>query len=186
MLSGAALIALITAATAIVGSFVTWRIAKRTSSGAIDTSQASDLWAEGGAIRGELRADLASTKTALQQAATAVSALNEELRLSREKTDAALEESRLSRQETRELKVQITELKAQMTELHKTQMNALNEVKTHNTLSIGGMADNAESRRILNVPKDERTEHEREHLRTAPDRLPDDLAASQEGDNDGS
>lgn len=186
MLSGAALIALITAITAIVGSFVTWRIAKRTSSGAIDTSQASDLWAEGGAIRGELRADLASTKTALQQAASAVTALNEELRLSREKTDAAVEEIRLSRQETRALKAQITKLTAQINDLHRAQMEALSEVKTYNTLTLGAMADNAESRRILAVPKAERTEHEREHLRTAPERLSDDLAASQEGDDHGS
>jgi len=187
----AILIAAFTAVAMIVGSFVTWRIAKRTSSGAIDTSQASDLWAEGGKIRSELRVDLTATKqqledtsAALREAVAAITALNEEIRRSREETEAAREEYRLSRQETRELKTQITELTAQITELHRTQVTALAEVSTHNSLTLGGMADNDETRRILAVPKADRTPHEEDHLRTAPERLPDNLAASQGSDDE--
>jgi len=192
------IIAAFTLVTALVGSWVTWKVSKRNASGAIDTSVAADLWAEGGKIRGELRTDLADTKTALGEAVEAVKSLNDELRLSREKTDAALEESRLSRQETRELKTQIAQLTEQITELHRAQIDALtaqttklteqtgavcDEVKTKNGLTLGGLADNAESRRILAIPEGERTAHEREHLRTASDRLPDDLAASQKDDD---
>jgi len=188
----AILIALITAVTAVVGSFVTWKISKRNTSGAIDTSVAADLWAEGGKIRGELRTDLAETKqkledtnTALREAVAVVTALNDEIRLSRE--------------ETRELKGQIAALTAQVTELHRSQVKALrnqsglkeqtadlhNEVKTQNSLSLGGLADNAETRRILAIPPEARTRHEQAHLDTATDRLPPDLAAWQPGDEEG-
>ncbi|MGI8624181.1 MAG: hypothetical protein ACR2NB_12020 [Solirubrobacteraceae bacterium] len=193
------LIAVLTAVVALIGTAATYWLGRRNTSGAIDTSVAADLWNEGGKIRAELRTDLADTKSALTAATTAVTALNDELRLSREKTDAALEESRLSRQETRELKAQIVELTTQITELHRAQIDALtaqttklteqtsavsNEVKTKNGITLGGLADNAETRRILAISEAERTEHEREHLRTAADRLPDDLAADQTKDTE--
>jgi sRNA-binding protein len=178
------IIAALTAVVALVGSLVTWMISKRNASGAIDTSVAADLWAEGGKIRGELRTDLADTKAALTAAAAAVTELKDEIRLSREETAAAREESRLSREETREMKAHITSLTAQISELHRTQIEALNEVKTGNTLTIGGMADNAESRRIMEVPKAARTSHEADHLDTATDRLPSDLAADQTQDKE--
>lgn len=169
---------------AVIGAFITLKISKRNSSGAINTSDATDLWEEGGNIRKELREDLSTTKEALTAAVTAVNALNEELRLSRDKTEAALEESRLSRKETGELKTQITELTAQIADLHRTSLEALTQVKTNNTLTLGGMADNAESRRIMDVPRSDRTPHERDHLDSASDRLPDDLAADQTKDKE--
>lgn len=192
------LIAVLTAVTAVIGSFVTWKISKRNTSGAIDTSVAADLWAEGGQIRGELRTDLAETKkqleatnTSLREAVAAVSALNDDIRLSREETTVA-------REETRELKVQITKLTAQITQLHAAQLEALhrqtglqaqavelhNEVQTKNSLTLGGLADNAETRRILTIPEEKRTKHEQDHLDTASERLPPDLAAPQERDKD--
>lgn len=116
---------------AVIGSFVTWKISQRNTSGAIDTSVAADLWEEGGKIRGELRTDLAETKAALVDAVAAVTALNDELRLSREKTEAALEEIRQSHQATRELKAQITALTAQITELQRTALEALTNTKTN-------------------------------------------------------
>lgn len=183
-MSSTLLIAALTAAVALVGSFVTWKVSKRNASGAIDTSVAADLWAEGGKIRGELRTDLAETKAALTLAATAVTELKDEIRLSREETAAAREEGRLSREETREMKAQITDLTAQISELHRTQVEALKEVKTGNALTIGGMADNAESRRIMGILKGDRTAHEIDHLDTASDRLPDNLAANQEKDKE--
>jgi len=180
-------IAVLTAVTAVIGSFVTWKIAKRNASGAIDTSVAADLWAEGGKIRTELRTDLADTKqkleetnTALRSAVAAVSALNDEIRAARERADC----------ERVELREQISALTAQVTELSRAQTaqttnlsarttDLHNEVKTSNGLTIGGLADNTETRRILAVPSHLRTAAELEHLRSAPDRLPPDLAARQ-------
>jgi len=193
------LIALITAFAAVIGSFVTWKISKRNASGAIDTSVAADLWAEGGKIRGELRTDLAETKekleetnTALREAVAAVSALNDDIRLSRKETEAALEESRLSRKEGHERATQITALTAQVAQLLRNQSgisqqatDLCNEVKTKNSLSLGGLADNTETRRILAIPPEDRTRHEQDHLDTATDRLPADLAAWQPGDEEG-
>ncbi len=191
MTTATALIGVLTVLMAGVGSWVTWKISKRNASGAIDTSVAADLWAEGGKIRGELRVDLTETKkqladtsAALREAVAAITALNDEIRLSREQTAEAQEEHRLSRMETKELKLHITELTGQITELHRAQLEALREVKTGNTLTLGGLADNVESRRIMDVPEGDRTDHEQEHLRTAADRLPPDLAARQPDDND--
>ncbi len=188
-MTATALIGALTVLMAGVGSWVTWKISKRNASGAIDTSVAADLWAEGGKIRGELRVDLTETKkqledtsAALREAVAAITALNEEIRLSRQQTEAAREEHRLSRQETKDLKLHITQLTGQITELHRTQIEALREVKTGNTLTIGGMADNAESRRIMNVPHEDRTPTERDHLDTASDRLSPDVAADQTKD----
>lgn len=192
------IIAAFTVVTALVGSWVTWKISKRNTSGAIDTSVAADLWAEGGKIRGELRTDLAETKKklddttdALREAATAITDLNTEIRESREETAAALEESRLSRQETRELKEQIKALTSQITELHKAQLEAMKaqtesiaektdavkkEVKTKNGNTLGELADHAETRRVLQIPEGERTDAERAHLDVIPDLLDEDLA----------
>ncbi len=124
---------------------------------------------------------------ALREAVAAITALNNEIRLSREEAEA-------SRRETRGLKSQIAALTAQVTELHAAQIHALkdqttqlteqttavsDEVRTKNGITLGGLADNTETRRILDIPEGDRTEHEREHLRTASERLPDDLAADQ-------
>ncbi len=163
--------------TACLGSFVTWKIAKRNASGAIDTSVASDLWAEGGQIRTELRAELAETKEALKDALKAVLELRDEIRLSRQQTDDA-------REETLELKKHLVSLTEQIINLKETQTEALKEVKTGNTLTIAELADNAETRRILDILKKDRTAKETEHLNTASDRLPDDLAADQTKDKE--
>ncbi len=171
------IIALLGFVSACIGSYATWKISKRTASGDVAASTASDLWAEGGQIRTELRAELTETKTALKEAATAVTELKDEIRLSRQETHDA-------REETQQLKSQISALTEQITELHGMQMEALKEVKTGNTLTIAGLADNAETRRILAVPKEKRTEKEREHLKTAPDRLPDDQAVDQTEDKE--
>ncbi|HEV8177408.1 MAG TPA: hypothetical protein VGP44_06920, partial [Gemmatimonadales bacterium] len=53
------------------------------------------------------------------------------------------------------------------------------EVKTANALTIGALADNIESRRILDIPEADRTEVEKEHLASAGDRLPDSQRAKK-------
>ncbi len=171
------IIALLATIAACIGSYMTWKISKRNASGAIDTSVASDLWAEGGQIRTELRTELTETKTALREASKAVTELKDEIRLSRQETHDA-------RAEALELKKQLNMLTQQITELHRTQMEALKEIKTGNTLTLAELADNIESRRIMALPKKDRTDMETAHLDTASERLSDDLAADQTNDKE--
>lgn len=163
-------------AAAITG-YVTWMIAKRSSSGAIDTSEAAKLWDEGTGMRQELRKEVIELKAQLITAIAAITALNHEITSSRQETEAAREETRKSRAETRVLMAQIEALHAETT-------NVLDEVKTSNALTIGALADNTESRRILEIPSRDRTDQEKMHLDTASDRIPDDKRASQNGDHD--
>lgn len=156
---------------ALVSGVVAWTIARRTSSGKIDTSQAATLWDEGTIMRKELRDEVVTLKTQLTEAIKAVTTLNMEITHSRQETEAAREETRKSREETRILMAQIAAL-------HVETKNVLTEVQTSNALSIGALADNIESRRILDIPIDERTEQEKIHLATAKDRLPADLRAT--------
>jgi len=162
------IIAAFAAITAVIGSIVTWRVARRHTSGEIDTSEAADLWAEGGKIRSELREELKETKAALREAANAVIGLRDEIRLSRQETTDA-------RNEALKLQVQLAGLVREVAELHLA-------IKTGNILTIGGLADNAESRRIMALPKEDRTESETEHLDTAGERLPPNQAADQSKD----
>lgn len=148
---GLVLVSLITGA-------VTWMVARRTKSGKIDTSEASQLWDEGTAMRVELRVQVATLQEKLAEAIKAVSALNEEIRMSRSETASAQEETRLSR-------IEIRRLMAKLNDLHE-------EVKTSNALTIGALADNTETRRILEIPREERTDVEKQHLATANQRLP--------------
>ncbi|MEJ7783181.1 MAG: hypothetical protein WKF96_00160 [Solirubrobacteraceae bacterium] len=99
------LIAALTPLVALFGAYLTYKLGKRKNSGAIDTSEAAELWTEGKAIREDLRTDLADTKQALVEAVAAITALNEEIRLSRE--------------ETRGLRKQIVELTDRTADLHK-------------------------------------------------------------------
>lgn len=169
---GAAIVgALAVIVGAVITGVVTWSVARRTKSGKIDTSEAATLWDEGTKMRGELRDELVSTKEQLGKAITAITALNEEIRRSRAETEASREETRLSRAETRKLMLQID--------------NVHDEIKTANALTIGALADNTETRRILEIPKEERTEAENQHVATAGDRiderhLPDIPPADQE------
>ncbi len=173
------IIGALAAIAAVIGSFVTWKISKRNTSGSIDTSEASDLWAEGSQLRAELRTELTETKAALHTAAEAITELKDEIRLSREETHGA-------RTEALELRIHIAALTEQITELHKTQMEALKEVKTGNTLTLAGLADNAETRRIMEIPKKDRTNTEQGHLDTALERLSVDQAADQTDDKEAS
>lgn len=151
---------------AMVGSLVTWLISRRTKSGKIDTSEAATLWDEGTKMRLELRKEVTSLKSQLSEAITAVTELNQEIKAARLEAERAREETRQSRAETRELLHQIEILHEGQVELH-------DEVKTHNALTMGALADNQETRRILDVPKEDRTPVEFEHLASVGERQPE-------------
>lgn len=186
MLDASTIAPLAVVLAAAVTGFVAWTVAKRTTSGSIDTSEAATLWDEGTIMRKELReqvttlrAESADLKTQLTIAVAAVTSLNDEIRRSRQETEAAREETRLSREETRKLMSQIESLHQETKGVLIETSHVLDEVKTSNALSIGALADNTESRRILEITPSERTSQENEHLATAHDRLPDELRADQ-------
>lgn len=144
---------------AAVTGYVTWLVASRAKSGKIDTSEAATLWQEGTTMRKELRDEVTSLKTQLTAAITAITDLNREIKASRAETERSREETRKSRAETRRLMAQIEELHG--------------EVKTSNALTMGALADNQETRRILLLPKEERTPVEFEHLASVGERQPE-------------
>lgn len=164
------IIAIIAALGAASAGYFGYKLAKRNTSGAIDTSDAAKLWDEGTSMRGELRTEVITLRAQLKEAIDAIKDLNTEIRRSRQETEAAREETRKSREETRILMSQIESLHVETKEMH-------DEVKTSNALTIGALADNQESRRILAIPETERTATEKEHLSTASDRLPDSTRA---------
>jgi chromosome segregation ATPase len=140
------------AVVALITGLFGWKIAKRTNSGKVDTTTAETLWTEGTNMRVELRAEVADLKKQLVDAATAISELTKEIRQSRSETEDARKEIRL--------------LVQQISNVH-------DEVKTSNALTIGALMDNQETRRILEIPKGERSDAENEHVATASDRMPE-------------
>ena len=167
---------------AAVSGLVAWKIARRSTSGAIDTSEAATLWDEGTVMRQELRAEVALLKTQLIEAVAAITALNTDVALSRKETAAAREETQQSRAETLQLMKQIAGLHADTKNVLQDTKHVLQEVKTSNGSTIGALADNGESRRIMEVPEGNRTVAERQHLRSA--RLPDDVRAKHDETED--
>lgn len=150
---------------AIVTGIFSWLVARgdlsvkmNAQSGKIDTSEAAKLWDEGTNMRVELREEVLSLKSQLRESNSTMKELTREIRISRDETERAQEEARKSREETRTLMAQIAELH--------------NEVKTSNALTIGNLADNAETRRILLVPEGERSSVEKEHIDSANERQP--------------
>ena len=139
---------------ALISGVIAWLIARRTASGRVDTTEATTLWVEGTAMRVELRNEVSNLRAQLIEAVQAITDLNREIRQSRDETARSREETRLSREETRALMKQIAAI-------HQ-------EVKTSNALTIGALADQAESRRILSLPVMDRSEAETEHLKHVP------------------
>lgn len=146
-------------AVALISGLFTLLVARRTKSGKIDTSEAASLWVEGNAMRKELRDEVVFLKGELKDAITAINNLNTEIRKSRAET-AKLREDNLRQNG------EMQKLLNHIEELHK-------DVRTSNSLSIGALADNAETRRILQIPKEERTYMEKLHLATAHERVPE-------------
>lgn len=50
----------------VIGPIITWKIAKRNTSGSIDTSEAATLWAESNEMRKELRDEVVTLRTELK------------------------------------------------------------------------------------------------------------------------
>jgi len=149
---------------ALVTAAGTWLVARRTTSGRIDTTEAATLWDEGTQMRLELRNEVLSLKLQLTEAIAAITSLNHEIKASRAETEYARSETRRSREETRMSRAETRELMMQIEELH-------GEVKTGNALTMGQLADNTETRRILELSKEDRSVLEAEHLATAGARM---------------
>ena len=165
---------------AVITGLVAWKAAKRQNttdehqhSGTIDTSEAASLWQEGASLRDNLTqqvvtltstvvglrvqlidtsSQLTSTSTHLAEASTQITRLLHDLEASNVAADLAREETRRAREE-------ISQLRGAIKDVH-------DEVKTGNALTMGALADNAESRRIALIPDAERTHAEHEHIDT--------------------
>lgn len=148
----AIIVAIIAATVAVGGPLVTWRIAKRQHSGAINTSDAVQLWTESATMRSDLRTEIVGLRAQLVEASKNITNLLAQIATSNAATASAREETRQSRLETAQLRLDILSVHA--------------EVKTGNALTMGALADNAESRRISRIPRDRRTDSENEHINT--------------------
>lgn len=144
---------------AVVTGLVTWAVARRAKSGKVNTTEAAKLWDEGTTMRQELRIQVSVLEKQITALTANIVTLNQAIESARNETEAARYETRQSRAETRVLMRQIDALHG--------------EVKTNNTLTIAALADNQETRRILLVPKDERTPVEFQHLSTVNERQPE-------------
>lgn len=168
-------------------AYLAARSAKRTNSGNIQTSTAADLWEQSSEMNKSLFSQL--TNTQVQLAATQIQLRDTSVELrdtTRQLTsasnqivdlihkvdlsDTAREASDLSRQEAHEdarkardevasLRIQIKMVRGQVEAVHE-------EIKTGNALTLGALADNAESRRIAIIPNKDRTEAEHAHIDT--------------------
>jgi hypothetical protein len=133
-----------------IAAFVTWKVAKRNTSGTIDTSEAASLWTESTTIRNELRVEIIGLREQLKEATRSISDLMAQIRAGNEATAAAREETRLSRAETATLRLEVAAVH--------------DEVRTNNSQTMGALADNQETRRIAGIPEGDRTETERGHI----------------------
>lgn len=84
-------------------AFVGWRIAKRQTSGSVNTSEAASLWAESQAMRQELRAEVVASRNE-------VSSLRIELAEVRSALTAVRAEADHYRQESQALQARISVL----------------------------------------------------------------------------
>lgn len=75
------LVASLGAIGVILTALVTWLIAKRLNSGRIDTTEADTLWAEGKAMRYELRAETITLRADIAQMHREATALRTEMRI---------------------------------------------------------------------------------------------------------
>lgn len=139
--------------TATVTGLVSWAVARRRSSGTIATSDAASLWTESTQMRQDLRREVEGLRRELRETVDKLDAAIAQLVIANEAAAAAREETRIARDETAALREEIK--------------NIHDEVRTSNALTMGAMADNQESRRILAIPTEQRTDAEVEHLETA-------------------
>jgi peptidoglycan hydrolase CwlO-like protein len=89
-----------------VSSFVTWAIAKRSTSGSISTSDAASLWAESNALRKEYRDRAETLEKQLEEVNSKLQTMTDELTKLRGSSTIMVKK-------IEELKVIIAELKAE-------------------------------------------------------------------------
>lgn len=153
------LIAVIGFVAAIITGLVSWAVARRRNSGNIDTSDAASLWTESTQMRKDLRNEVDGLRKELKEAGMKfdaavlqINGLLREIAFANTAIANAREETRTAREETAQLRAVINDVHA--------------EVKTYNALTMGVLADNQESRRIMAIPPELRTPGETEHLNT--------------------
>jgi hypothetical protein len=96
------------------------------------------------------RSALTESNSKLDTAIAKITSLLDQIGISNAATADAREETRLAREQT-------ALLRAEIHSVHE-------EVKTGNALTLGALADNAETRRIAALPEHERTAAELEHV----------------------
>lgn len=171
------LIALVSLLSATVVAFIAAyglnKTSKRINSGNITTSNATDMWEEGKALRLENREDLKEAREQikvlsdkldasngkLDVAITRITELLREVELSHAVADRAREDMVQSRAETALSRAETAKLLVAVSAVH-------TEVTTGNAQSMAILADNAESRRIALIPLADRTHVERDHIDT--------------------
>lgn len=152
VLSG--LLALVGVLAGVLGKYL---IDKRRSSGSVGTSSAAVIFQEGQ----EFRRDLMSSNTAaLLQAENLrkeIARLNDQISKLLGELAHTGEELARSREETFQSRLEIAKLRVAVEAVHE-------QVTTGNAQSIAQLADNQESRRIADIPMEDRTPMERGHI----------------------
>lgn len=119
-----ALQGVLAALTAISASLVTWLVARRRTSGRVDTTEASTLWQEGAAMRAELRDETVSLRAEMVRMRdeavvlrSEASTLRGEASSLRDEMAALRAESALLREETIRLNVEVAQLRDHITSM---------------------------------------------------------------------
>jgi uncharacterized protein (DUF3084 family) len=100
---------------AAVSATVTYWIGRRKTSGTVATTEAETLWAEGQALRKELRDEVVDLRHQLEAARA-------EAAEAREEASKAKEEARLAKEEVFQLRKQLQYAQAELEDIHRTRM----------------------------------------------------------------
>lgn len=87
----------------VVGPIITWKIAKRNTSGSIDTSEAATLWAESNEMRKELRDEVVSLREELKSTREYAKSLERQNVASGKKISELLEKIKAAEAKVRKL-----------------------------------------------------------------------------------
>jgi Skp family chaperone for outer membrane proteins len=95
----------------VLTAVVTWRIARRKSSGRIDTSEATDLWGESKAIREDLRNEANALRAEVAAARAEAAACRTQVDVERSRADRAQGEVASLREEVSALRKEVATLR---------------------------------------------------------------------------
>lgn len=93
--------------SALVGALVTWMVARRRSSGKINTTEAETLWLEGQSMRADLRAEIVSLRDEVSSLRVELSSLRAEASILRTEADSAREALARCGTEVRRVRAQL-------------------------------------------------------------------------------